>query len=461
MKQGQSLKWDAILLAAGSGTRMKSKTPKVLQTVAGVPMLERVVGQLKKAGCRKVHVVVTSSLQEVVQPLADRVGDVLLHVQAQPLGTGDAVLSVDESQLSELTFICNGDHPLVNEKDIRSLLEEFQNRQATLCVATLEMQEPGSFGRVIKQGMQIKKIVEAKEATAEELKIKDVNTGLYIGHTRNIFTALNDLKNQKRSTKEFYLTDIVENIQSQASEGQQVAWIDTTEDMAFGVNDSEGLYLVNKKSYIQNNRQLLEKGVKFIDIENTYIDDGVEIEEDSFIYPNVYIKGTTKIASGCTIESGVHILNSTIGPNTYIKAGSYIEGAVIDGDASVGPYARLREGTRVEKNVKIGNFVEAKKTHFKEGVKAGHQCYLGDAEIGEGTNIGAGTITCNFAVDGKKYKTVIGKNVFVGSDSQIVPPITIADGAVIAAGATVTKDVESKSLYVTRAKAIVKKNYRD
>lgn len=457
MTQKTNVVWDAILLAAGSGTRMKSRTPKVLQRVAGVPMLERIVGQLKAAGCRQVHVVVTEALQEVVKPLASSMESVFLHVQKQPLGTGDAVLSVDPKGLAETLFICNGDHPLVNQEDIADVLSAYVQRQTSLCVAVLDMSNPGSFGRVIKKEAQIQKIVEAKEATAAELEIQTVNTGLYIGSTDVIYKSLQGLRSKSR-TSEFYLTDIVEDIHTS---GRPVAWIETTEDMAFGVNDSESLYLVNKKSYIKNGRKHLSNGVKFLDIENTYIDDGVEIGEDTFVYPNVYIKGKTRIGAGCVIEAGSHILASEVGPNTYIKAGSYIENAMIQGECSIGPYARLREGTRVEKHVKIGNFVESKKTHFKEGVKAGHQCYLGDAEIGENTNIGAGTITCNFAVDGQKYKTVIGKDVFVGSDSQIVPPVHIGDGAVVAAGATVTKDVEAKSLYVTRAKAVVKKNYRD
>lgn len=459
MNQNINLQWDAILLAAGSGTRMKSQTPKVMQTVAGVPMLERIVKQFQLAGCRRVHVVLTEALSPIVKSLSERhQGFLSLHIQKQPLGTGDAVLSVVAEDLTDTIFICNGDHPLIHHNDIQKLLSDHQSKGTSLSVAVLDMPEPGSFGRIVKEGATIQKIVEAKEASAQELQIQTVNTGLYIGNRDLIFGSLKHLQTQERKSSEFYLTDIVEEAQKN---GHKVTWIETTEDMAFGVNDSESLYLVNKKSYVLNNRHHLAHGVKFLDIENTYIDDGVEIAEDTFIYPNVYIKGDTRIASGCVIESGAHIISSELGPNTYIKAGSYIEKTQLKGETSVGPYARLREGTLVEKHVKIGNFVESKKTHFKEGVKAGHQCYLGDAEIGEETNIGAGTITCNFAVDGKKYKTIIGKNVFVGSDSQIVPPVTIGDGAVIAAGATVTKDVEAKSLYVTRAKAFIKKEYKD
>lgn len=448
--------WDAILLAAGSGTRMKSKTPKVLQKVAGTPMLQRIIKQLHGAGCKTVHVVVTEALHQLLKPMQSEFGDVEFHIQHKPLGTGDAVLSVPAEVLSSQIFICNGDHPLMNQVDVVDLQNIHQKSSADVSVAILEMDQPGSFGRVIKDGDQIEKIIEAKEASPEQLSIKDINTGLYLGKTEVIYGALAELQNLDRTT-EFYLTDIVEAVRKKSG---VVKWINTTEDMAFGVNDSESLYLSNQKAYLQNNQKLLSEGVKFIDIHSSYIDDDVTVEPDTLIYPNVFLKGKTHIAEACVIEAGVHIFSSQIGPQTYLKAGSYIESTVIRGECSVGPYARLREGTLIEKSVKIGNFVESKKTHFKEGVKAGHQCYLGDTEIGEGTNIGAGTITCNFAVDGKKYKTQIGKNVFVGSDSQIVPPVSIGDSAVIAAGATVTKDVEAGSLYVTRAKAIVKKNYK-
>lgn len=456
------MNWDAIILAAGEGTRMLSKLPKVMHKVAGQPMIVRIIEAMNASGAQNIHVVISKKIEAELTPLKEQYSNLFFHIQHEPKGTADAVNSV-KAKLSSNVFISNGDHPLINKKDVSDFVEHALLSGADLCLGVLDLPNPGAFGRVIfKNGNSgfVDEIVEAKHCSKEQYAVTSINSGFYFGNTELLFQFLNSPEGQTAkdpNKKEFYLTDVVKYLNDH---GHKVFGYTTTEAMGFGVNDPIALNEANQKAYALINLEHMKKGVRFINSDLTYIEPSVEIESDVLIYPNVYLFGKTKIQSGCTIESGAHIKNSKIGPNTMIKAGSYLEGAETLGDSNIGPYSHLREGSVIHQNVKVGNFAEVKNSILRSGVKAGHQCYLGDADIGEETNIGAGTITCNFAVDGKKYKTVIGKNVFIGSDSQIVPPVTISDGAVVAAGATVTKDVETNSLYVTRSKAIVKKNYR-
>lgn len=449
------MKWDAIVLAAGDGTRMRSNTPKVLHKVGGQEMIIRVIEALNQSGANQIHLVVSDKIKPLILPYIEKYKNLKLHIQKQPLGTADAVKSVT-GNLSEYIFICNGDHPLMNPKDIMSFVDHAQSHSSDLTLGVLNLKSPGSFGRVITNSSgQALEIVEAKHCDEEQFKIKTVNSGIYFCRSRCLKEFFNE--KTKEQNKEFYLTDIVKFLNESDF---KVSVLKTTKLMGFGVNEPSTLSLANQMAFDLLNQDLMQKGVQFINSQSTYIEAGNDIQPDVLIYPNVYIFGRCHIASGTVIESGVHIKDSVIGPNTYIKAGTYIEGAHVHGDSVIGPYAHLRQGTEIHKNVKVGNFAEIKNSILRDSVKAGHQCYIGDSDIGESTNIGAGTITCNFAVDGKKYKTVIGKNVFVGSDTQIVPPVTIGDYAVLAAGSTVTKDVDAESLYVTRAKAFVKSNYR-
>ena len=451
------MNWDAIVLAAGDGTRMLSKLPKVMHKVAGQPMIVRTIEALNQAGASQIHVVISKKIETELLPLKNTYKNLSFHIQAEPLGTADAVNSV-KAQLSPYVLICNGDHPLVNVHDIQTFVNQSEQQKSELSLALLDLESPGAFGRVIMKDKSLAgEIVEAKHCTEEQLKIRTVNSGIYFSRSDLLFEFLGSIDISSKGKKEFYLTDIVKYLNDKDC---KVTGFVTTDEMGFGVNDAMALNEANQRAYKKTNLDLMKKGVKFINAETTYIEATATIEADVIIYPNVFIFGDSKIESGSVIESGAHLKNSHVGPNSVIKAGSYLEGAKVLGHSSIGPYAHLREGSVIHPNVKVGNFAEIKNSTLFEGVKAGHQCYLGDAEIGENTNIGAGTITCNFAADGKKYKTKIGKNVFVGSDTQIVPPLTIEDDSVIAAGATVTKNVESKSLYVTRAKAIVKPNYR-
>lgn len=450
------MNWDAIVLAAGEGTRMRSDLPKVLHKVCGLPMILRAVRALDEAGAQNIHIVISEKIQKNLEFIKEQYPNVSFHIQKNPKGTADAVYSV-KAKLSQNVFICNGDHPLINTEDVLDFVASAKASESKLIVGVLENEHPASFGRVIvdKKGLA-EKIVEAKHCDDQELKIKTINTGIYFCDSKELFNFL-EVKSKDNKNSEFYLTDIVEYLNSQ---DKNVVAFETTEDMAFGVNDSFALSMANQKAYQKYCHNLMNAGVRFINHNATYIDETVKVDVDVTFHPNVFVSGNSEIKSGTFIESGVYIKDSYIGPNSVIKAGSYIEDSKIHGESNIGPYAHLRPKSEIYEDVKVGNFAEIKKSVLRKGVKAGHQCYLGDADIGEGTNIGAGTITCNFAADEKKYKTFIGKNVFVGSDTQIVAPVSIKDDAVIAAGSTVTKDVESKSLYVTRAKVFVKPNYR-
>lgn len=451
------MNWDSIVLAAGEGTRMLSKTPKVLHKVAGQAMIVRIIEALKSSGAKNIHIVISKKIEKEVISLKENYKNLFFHIQKEPRGTADAVKSVD-TQLSEYVLICNGDHPLINQQDIHDFISKAKMNNSDFSLATLELNEPGAFGRIVYKDKNIvEEIVEAKHCSESQLNIKAVNTGFYFSKTDLLFDFLKTGSSNPHQSKEFYLTDIVKHLNAK---GIKVEAFKTTENIGFGVNDPMALSQANQRAYADINNNLMKKGVRFIDPSLSFIDVGVEIENDVTIYPNVFISGASIIKTGSVIESGVYIKNSFIGSNTMIKAGSYIEHAEVLGNSSIGPYAHLRKGAVIHPEVKVGNFAEIKNSTLYKGVKAGHQCYLGDAEIGENTNIGAGTITCNLAADGKKYKTIIGKNVFVGSDTQIVPPVTLEDESVIAAGSTVTKNVEAKSLYVTRSKAITKSNYR-
>lgn len=443
----------AIILAAGKGTRMKSSLPKVLHPVAGQPMILRAIQACRDAGVEDIRVVVGHGkelVQQVIEPTGARA-----FVQTHQLGTADAVKAADVASLEGTVLILNGDHPLLGAEDLKDFLGEFKEQGAAVAVVTVELDDPGSFGRIVRSGGSLRAIVEAKDASPETLKIHEVNTGLYLVKASALQEYLPQIDNNNKQ-QEFYLTDLIEiALESQ----QRVIGIKGNSRVAFGVNSQMELAQANKEVFRKKARALMEEGVIILDPENTYIEDGVKVGASTMIYPNVFLKGRTTVGSFCVIEPGCFILDSELAEHVEVKANSYLESAKVGSGCAVGPFARLRPETVLEQDCKIGNFVELKKAKLGKGVKASHLSYLGDAEIGEDTNVGCGTITCNYAADRKKYKTVIGKNVFVGSDSQFVAPITVGDNAVIGSGSTITKDVPSGALAVARGKQFTKENY--
>lgn len=443
----------AIILAAGKGTRMKTTLPKVLHPVAGEPLIFRPIRACQQAGIDEIRIVVgygKDLVTRAIEPLG-----ALSFVQDQQKGTAHAVKSAQVETIEGTVVILNGDHPLISVSDIKYFIEEFRNSEADLAVVTCELENPGSYGRVIRQYGQVVAIVEAKDASADALEIKEVNTGLYVARAEILEKYLAEI-DSSNVQQEFYLTDLIEICNEHK---KRVVAIKGGHHVSSGVNSQHELSQASKEIFMKKNQSLMDEGVIIVDPACTYIEETVNVGASTVIYPGVYLKGKTKIGSYCVIEPHSMIVDSHLADNVEIKSSSYIEGSKVGSNCTVGPFARLRPDTELAEDVKIGNFVETKKVKLAKGVKASHLTYLGDAEVGEGTNIGCGTITCNYATDKKKYKTVIGKNVFVGSDTQFVAPIQIGDNSVIGSGSTITKDVPANALAVARGKQFIKENY--
>jgi bifunctional UDP-N-acetylglucosamine pyrophosphorylase/glucosamine-1-phosphate N-acetyltransferase len=453
-------KFDAIILAAGRSTRMKSALPKVLQPVCGRPLVAYTVAAAQGAEASGVMLVIGDGMrtqfEENVMPPSPHLN---FAVQKQALGTADAVKSargaVDKK--SEYVLIIPGDVPLIRSATLKGLIDETLKTSAVLGVLTVEMAEPGSYGRIIRDGKGlVTGIKEAKDATPSELKIKEINSSIYFARADWLFETIEKIV-PKNAQKEFYLTDIV-GIAS-GNKGAVVAVKCGDEIECMGVNTRKELSLANRKMREKILEKLMADGVGIVDENCTYIDDGVTVGADTTIWPCSFILGKTRIGRSCVIENGVVIKDSVIGDGVVIRSHSVIEGAGVANNAVVGPFARLRPGAVLEEETKIGNFVEVKKSTIKKGAKASHLSYIGDATVGERTNIGCGMITCNY--DGKeKHRTVIGKDVLIGSDVQMVAPVKIGDNAVIGAGSTITEDVPENSLAIARSRQIVKRNWK-
>jgi bifunctional UDP-N-acetylglucosamine pyrophosphorylase/glucosamine-1-phosphate N-acetyltransferase len=445
--------FSTIVLAAGRGTRMKTTLPKVVHPVAGRPMIERALRAVKRLGPEEVRVVVGYG-QDLVRQIVEPYG-ALCYKQEKPLGTAHAVRSADVDTLEGKVLILNGDHPLLNLKDLTKILKEAFEMKSALAVVTCELEEPGSFGRIIRRQGSLQAIVEAKDASHETLKVKEVNTGIYVCDAKVLRKYL-PLVESRNAQGEFYLTDIV---LLAVQDGVRVDGIKASDRIAFGVNSQKELAMATKKVFLEKAEQLMADGVIIMDPENTYVEDSVTVGAGTTLFPNVFLRGKTSVGEMCVIEPNAWITDAVIGNNVHVKAGSYLQECQVASQCEIGPYAHLRPKAELEEGVKIGNFVEVKNAKMGKKSQAKHLSYLGDAEIGEGTNIGCGTITCNYAADKKKYKTKIGKHAFIGSDTQFVAPVTIGDGAVIGSGSTITKDVPAEALAVTRAKQVIKENY--
>lgn len=445
--------FSAIVLAAGKGTRMKNTLPKVVHPVAGRPMIERVLRAVQTAGADEIRVVVgfrEELVRAIVEPMQAK-----CFKQERQAGTADAVRSAHPGSLMGRVLILNGDHPLLEAKDIEVFVKSAVALKSQLAVITCELDDPGQFGRIIRHHGFVKAIVEAKDATHESKKIKEINTGIYFVSVDVLNTFLPMIQS-RNAQGEFYFTDLV----SLAVEaGIKVDGILASPRVAFGVNTQGELAMATEQAYKKKADQLLENGVILLDPKTTFVEDSVEIASGTTIFPNVFIRGTTSIGAMSVIESNSFITDAKIGESVHVKANCYLTSCTIGARTEVGPFAHLRPETTIAEDCKVGNFVEMKKVKFDKGAKASHLTYLGDAEVGEGTNIGCGTITCNYAIDKKKYVTKIGKNVFVGSDTQFVAPVTVGDNAVIGSGSTITKDVPANALAVARGKQVIKEDY--
>lgn len=444
----------AIILAAGRGVRMRSALPKVLHPVAGEPMLSRIIKQVQSVGASEVRVVVgygESLVRQVVEPLG-----ATCFRQVETKGTADAVRSAKPEDISGPILILNGDHPLIEAEDIEKILSSGKESPDSLILVSASLKKPGHYGRIVRHHGEVKAIVEAKDASAETLKINEVNTGIYFMDAALLQDMLPRITNNN-AQGEYYITDLVA---LSIEQDIKVNALKLNPRVAKGVNSQLELAKATRYAFRRKALRLLEEGVMIMDPAQTYIETDVKIGASSVIYPGAYLKGSCVLGEFCVIEPNSFLHNAHLAESVQIRAGSYLEDCKVGARSVIGPYARIRPESVLAEDVRIGNFVELKKVNMSKGAKANHLTYLGDAEIGENTNIGCGTITCNYAVDKKKYKTVIGKNVFVGSDSQFIAPVRIGDDAVIGSGSTITKDVPSGALAVGRSRQVIKENYK-
>jgi len=439
----------ALILAAGKGSRMKSSLPKVIHSVLGKPMIGYVLDAVKSINPEKICVVLGYK-GDVIRDYVDGVvSGVEYIVQDRQLGTGHAV-SITESHLGSCEgniLILNGDSPAVTGGALRRLVRGHVKNRSVLSLISSEVECPSGSGRIIRDGNNILKcVVEEKDASVKEKRVKEVNAGIYCVRLDFLWDALKHLRSDNNQ-QEYYLPDIVGYAVKKGLKTSVHSVIDPNEIL--GVNERSEL--VNMESYIRERilKKFLARGVTIIDPVSTFIAPDVKIGSDTIIYPGTYIYGNTKIGRSCTIGPNVYLQDSTLGKNISINFSSHLEGCIVKNNVAVGPFARLRPGVHIGSNSKIGNFVEIKESDIGSYSKVPHLSYVGDATVGRKVNIGAGTITCNY--DGvNKNQTIIEDNVFIGSDSMLVAPVKVGRGSVTAAGSTITKDVEEDSLAIGR-----------
>ncbi len=442
---------DIVILAAGKGTRMNSSIPKVLHQLGGDSMLGHVLSAARKLEFEKVHIVVGFAAEQIKQQFSADDG-LQWALQEQQLGTGHAVMQampgIDTTDTKKRVLILYGDVPLTNFSTLSELVEEAD--QNTLRILTLVTENPTGLGRIVRDGSgAITAIVEEKDASAEQKQIKEINTGIMVIPASKLATWLDSLGNDN-AQGEYYLTDVVAMAAADPALSISAMVIRDANEVQ-GVNDKAQLAGLERHYQMNKAEQLLKAGVLIRDPARIDIRGELETGSDVEIDINALFEGNVTLGNGVKIGANVIIKDSKIADNVTILPGSNIDGAEIGEGSSVGPYARIRPGTVLKENTKIGNFVETKNAIIGRGSKANHLAYIGDAEIGENVNIGAGTIFCNY--DGvNKHKTIVGNNVFVGSNSVLVAPVTLADNTFVAAGSSVNSDVPADSLAVARAK---------
>lgn len=461
---------DILILAAGLGTRMRSNTAKVLHRLAGRPLIAHVCRTAAALAPRHIYVVVGHQAEKVELAVREemKTDNLFFVTQAQQRGTGDAVRaaqSVIEKQIIERSpadadstlLILSGDVPFVRPETLGALVHQHRThrgRGAACTILTVKLDDPSGYGRILRgEENRFLRIVEQKDASAEERSINEINSGIYCFDARKLFPALARVE-PANAQGEYYLTDVPAILHT---EGEDVSiYIHTDAREVSGINNRVELAEFERILRLRTLRRLmLDSGVTILDPTHAYVDADVTIGRDTILHPDIYLEGKTSIGEDCVIESGARVINSKIGNNVRIKNHSLIVDCEIGDNCQIGPFAHLRMNAQLEKDVTIGNFVEVKKSRLASKVKANHLTYLGDATVGERTNIGAGTITCNY--DGRnKHPTTIEADVKIGSDTMLVAPVRIGQGSVTAAGSVVTTDVPANTL-VAGVPAKVKK----
>lgn len=448
----------AIVLAAGKGTRMRSVHPKVLHPVLGKPMISRVLAALDQAQIEEQYVVIGHGADQVKEVLGDSVNLVL---QEQQLGTGHAVriALLELAEQVDITspatvFVTCGDTPLLRAESLSEMLSQHELQKNAVTVMTTEVVNPTGYGRILHDGTTIKAIVEEKDADAVTKSIREINVGTYCFDLRFLAEQINALDTDN-AQGEFYLTDLLKLAYADGKPTASYQLTDANESL--GVNNRVQLARAEKIFRQRINDYWMMQGVTMENPETITIGDDVRLEPDVVLEGNVHLFGSTVIKRGSVIESGSRISDSMIGEDVTVRQ-SVIKESTVGAHTTIGPFAQLRPGNTIGKNVKIGNFVEIKNSTIGDESKVSHHTYIGDTDMGMRVNVGCGTITCNY--DGKKkHRTIIGDDVFVGSNTNLIAPIEIGEGVVIGAGSTLSKNVVKHALAVTRPSLVIRENW--
>jgi bifunctional UDP-N-acetylglucosamine pyrophosphorylase/glucosamine-1-phosphate N-acetyltransferase len=443
-------------LAAGKGTRMKSARPKVLHTVGGRTLLDWVLAAARSLSPSSITIVAGHGLDDLKRACAAS-PDIEIVVQEPQLGTAHAVQQA-ESVLGGKTgtlLLLYGDVPFLTADTLETLLATHEDRGAAATVLTTLVERPYGYGRIVRNDEGIERIVEERDASPFERAIREINTGVYAFDLASLFDALREIASSN-DQGEYYLTDLVGIYRERHLPVETVTVQDPGE--VTGINSRAELAEAGARMRRQKNDALMAAGVTLVDPATAYIDADVSVGEDTVIHPNVYLEGTTKIGSRCTIHSGVRLINTVLGDEVTVNNYCVVTDSRIADGARVGPFVHMRPGNDVRARAQVGNFVELKKTVLGEGSKANHLAYLGDATIGAKVNVGAGTITCNY--DGvHKHPTIIEDGAFIGSDSQLVAPVRVGEGAYVAAGSTIVDDVPAGALAIARERQTNKEGW--
>jgi len=446
----------AVVLAAGQGKRMNSKLFKVLHPVCGKPMVGHVIDTLEEINVNRTVVIVGHGVETVKGYLGTKVEYAL---QEQQLGTGHAVLQAKQALCNEegLTIVIYGDTPLVKAQTLNKMIEQHRASGAVITMLTAKLDNPFGYGRIIRNSEgHVAKIVEQKDCSQAEAHVNEINAGTYVFDNQKLFAAL-DLVGNNNSQGEYYLTDVIDILKGEGHIVEAYCTDDPNESL--GVNDRLQLAEAERCMQARINRVHMTNGVTMIDPGQTYIEKGVQIGSDSVLFPGTILRGNTVIGEGCEIGPNTEIYNSEVGDEVIVK-NAVVQAAVIDNGASIGPFAYVRPGSRIGKSVKIGDFVEIKNATIGDGSKVSHLSYIGDAKIGSGVNFGCGAITVNY--DGfNKSLTEVGDDVFIGSNVNLIAPVSIGKGAYVVAGSTITHNVKEGDLAIARERQTNKEGYAD